>query len=275
MNSVSVIGVLTLVRKDLLIRLIQSVDHPVDNFVILFQNSTEIPNDIIKNNNNSYIKKYTMIAVDMNVGVSRGWNYILKNIPTNKGYWLISGDDNYFKPGTLKIIADAMENDSRKNCVFCGLLMLQNNIIVPGGFSTYIVTQKTIEKIGYFDENIFPAYFEDSDFWERITKSKEPVCDIENAIFISGDESNTGSCTINSVSPEYRKKMDECYRMNELFYLEKWGSRVDDEKYNFPFNKNYKIKDTPIHKNYFSTQFNLLGHVNIPNFVTFEINTNA
>lgn len=265
MNSIPVIGVLTLNRHDLLIRLIKSVDYPVDNFVILFQNCSEIPTDIIEKNKNTFIKKYTLIGADMNIGVSRGWNYILKNTPSDKGYWIISGDDNYFKAGTLKLIAEGMEQSDKKNCVFVGLHMLQNNQIIPGGFSSYIFTEKTLNKIGFFDENIFPAYFEDNDFWERICKSKEPVCNIENAIFISGDENHTGSCTIQTVGATYRQRMDQCYKQNETFLIEKWGS-IKDNKYNTPFNKNYKITDTPMHKNYFSNQFILLGHTNIPNF---------
>jgi hypothetical protein len=100
MTYIPVIGVLTLTRHDLLFRLINSIDYPVNNFVILFQNCTEIPYNFFKHNKNPFIMKYTLIASDMNIGVSRGWNYILKNISSEKGYWLISGDDNYFEKGT-------------------------------------------------------------------------------------------------------------------------------------------------------------------------------
>ena len=68
--------VLTLVRLDLLKRMIESIDYPVNNVVILFQG--DIKRDKI-NFVNTFVKKFIYISSNMNVGVSRGWNYFLKN----------------------------------------------------------------------------------------------------------------------------------------------------------------------------------------------------
>jgi hypothetical protein len=163
-----------------------------------------------------------------------------------------------------------MENDYNINSVMVGINMYSNKTIIPAGFSTYIFTQNTIDKIGYFDENIYPAYWEDNDFHERIKRSKLPCAHIENALVIAGDDKFTGSCTLNSVSIEYRKKMDICYQKNEKYFYEKWGN--DSTSYETPFNKNYSIKESPVHPQFFENQNILLGHAHIPDFKVKIIN---
>ena len=56
--------------------------------------------------------KITIIKSSYNIGVSRGWNYILKKFICP--YYLILGDDNYFKPETLKIGDTELPSTMRK-----------------------------------------------------------------------------------------------------------------------------------------------------------------
>ena len=156
----------------------------------------------------------------MNIGVSRGWNYILRNYMNE--YCLISGDDNFFENGTLQNIAEYMYNnvDSLDN-VFLGLnIKRNNNIIVPSGFNSYIITPKIHEKVGLFDENIYPAYFEDNDLWHRIIISGEKTKTIPNTYIFSGDDNYTESCTLQSVTTEYRIKMNDCYYVMKNIFIQ-------------------------------------------------------
>lgn len=267
MLKIPVIGVLTLLRTDLLIRLINSIDYPVENLIILFQGKN-LEEEAEKENieqfiQNKFIEKYTFIYCNMNIGVSRGWNYILRNYM--KEYCLISGDDNYFENGTLQKIAEYMNIDSLDN-VFIGLnIKRKDNTIVPAGFNSYIITHKIHEKVGLFDENIYPAYFEDDDLWKRIVISGEKTITIPNTYIFSGDDNYTESCTLNSVTLEYRDKMHQCYLRNEIYFYSKWGN---NKEYLFPFNnsENIDIKTQLYHENYHENQEILLGHKNEPDF---------
>jgi hypothetical protein len=123
--------------------------------------------------------------------------------------------------------------------------------------SSFVLTKYALETIGFFDENIYPAYYEDSDYWRRIIISGKSHKTINNAIIISGDGNFTNSCTLNSVSEDYRNKMWKCFERNQKYYKDKWG----DEKYEYPFNKkNLSIKDIPNHENYIINQQILLQH---------------
>ena len=253
--------VLTLVRLDLLKRLIDSIDYPVNNVVILFQGN--VKRDKI-NLVNTFVKRFIFISSNMNIGVSRGWNYFLKNFPSH--YWLISGDDCFFEPSTLEHIAKFMSIPSSLENVFCGL-KIKNRNDVPAGFNTFIITKLLLQKVGLFDENIYPAYYEDSDLWHRIQLTKQKVATIDDAYINSGDNKQTGSCTLNSVTPIYRQKMDQCYKQNEIYYKTKWNIEGTN-KFKYPFNNpKFDVKNNRIpHINYFKNQKILLGHTNSPTF---------
>ncbi len=260
-SSIPYLCVLTLLRLDLLKRLIDSIDYPVNNVVILFQGN--INKDKV-NFTNTFVKNFIFISSSINIGVSRGWNYFLKKFPSS--YWLISGDDCFFEPKTLERIANFMSIPSSLENVFCGL-KIKNRNDVPAGFNTFVITKLLLQNVGLFDENIYPAYYEDSDLWHRIQITKQKVTTIDYAYINSGDNKHTGSCTINSVHPVYRHKMDQCYKRNEHYYKTKWNIGYKSE-YKHPFNnpnidiKNYRIP----HVNYFKNQKILLGHVNPPTF---------
>lgn len=269
MLKIPVIGVLTLLRTDLLIRLINSIDYPVENLVILFQGKNQEEEEENKEQftQNKYIEKYTFVYCNMNIGVSRGWNYILRNYMKPDEYCLISGDDNYFENGSLQKIAEYISNTANAlDNVYIGLNIKRNdNTIIPSGFSSYIITPKIHEKVGLFDENIYPAYFEDDDLWKRIVISGEKSMIIPDVYIFAGDDKNTESCTLHSVSLEYRNKMHSCYLRNEIYFYSKWGN---NKEYLFAFNnsENIDIKTQLPHENYYNNQEILLGHKNEPVF---------
>jgi GT2 family glycosyltransferase len=254
--------VLTLVRLDLLKRLIDSIDYPVNNVVILFQGNVKRDKFNLVN---TFVKRFIFISSNMNIGVSRGWNYFLKNFPSH--YWLISGDDCFFEPSSLEHIAKFMSIPSSLENVFCGLKIKNRNNVPADFFNTFVVTKLLLEKVGLFDENIYPAYYEDTDLWHRIQLTKQKVATIDRAYINSGDDKHTGSCTLNSVTPIYRQKMDQCYKQNEIYYKTKWNIEGTN-KFKYPFNNpKFDVKNNRIpHINYFKNQKILLGHTNAPTF---------
>lgn len=258
--SIPFIGVLTLVRKDLLVRLIRSIDYPVDQVSILFQ-GTRVD---MAGLSNPFVKKISFISCDMNVGVSRGWNYLITH--HDAPYWLITGDDNQFEAGTLAKVASFMDETALTN-VMCGLSLRRSGTVIPAGFNAFILTRKILDRVGLFDENIYPAYYEDSDLWHRIVMMNEKTVTIPDTFILSGDATFNGSCTIQSVSPEYREKMTVCSTRNGQYYHDKWN--IKGVHYKYPFNDpTQDIKQPRIHENYYLNQEILLGHRKRPVFRT-------
>jgi len=258
-KSIPVIGILTLVKHDLLIRLINSIDYNIDIVVILFQD--DYNNFDFTKIKNKFVNKFIFIRSSFNIGVSRGWNYILENYL--KTYCIISGDDNYFSPGTLEKVCEFMSPDKLND------IMFTFHLEESAQFSTFILTKKALETVGYFDENIYPAYFEDNDYRYRIILSGNDFIQIPDVDINTGDNSNSNSCTLHGVDENYRNKMSECFSRNGNYFNSKWNNST----YTNPFNRSdLTFKDHIIqHENYFKNQNILLGHSNKPSFSITEI----
>ena len=97
------LGVLVLNRGDLLMRMVDSIDHPVDKLCII-QNGAE-PDVVdtitqLTSRKNRWINSIYVERPFRNTGVAPGWNSIIKSFPECP-YWLISNNDTLFLPGDL------------------------------------------------------------------------------------------------------------------------------------------------------------------------------
>jgi len=257
-KSIPLIAILTLVKYDLLTRLINSIDYKVDTVVILFQGGYN--NFDFTKIKNKFVNKFIFIKSSFNIGVSRGWNYILENYLET--YCIISGDDNYFLPGTLEKVYEFINADKLND------IMFTFHLEESAQFSTFILTKKALETVGYFDENIYPAYYEDNDYRYRIMLSGNNIINIPDVYMNTGDNNNSNSCTLYGVDAKYRKNMGECFSRNGNYFNTKWNNSTSI----YPFGRSdLTIKDKIQHENYFKNQNILLGHSDKPVFSKIEI----
>lgn len=93
-------------------------------------------------------------------------------------------------------------------------------VVVKGaGYSVFGYTRFAYEKIGYFDENIYPAYFEDSDFSARLQKSDLKEIDLD------ADISHVGSSSIPSNG--LRNTFEEVHLPRiRAYYHKKWNNPI-------------------------------------------------
>lgn len=89
------------------------------------------------------------------------------------------------------------------------------------------------DTIGYFDENFFPAYFEDNDMHYRIKLSPYKIGSLSTALFY-----HFGSKTQNKSHMPVVPAI--LFRKNQDYYISKWGGPPRREKYTKPFNKGNK-----------------------------------
>lgn len=124
---------------------------------------------------------------DKNI-LSRGWNKGLKYI-FSRGYdkALVTNLDIFFDIETVDRLYQAQEETNAgiiSATVVNAIVELktvrriargQKNQTVEmqrndGSFSFFLITKETFEKVGEFDENFMPAYFEDDDYFIRSKK---------------------------------------------------------------------------------------------------------
>lgn len=116
-------------------------------------------------------------------------------------------------------------------------------------FSYFMVNQKTIDTVGWFDENLSMAYHEDGDYHYRILLSGGKAGKTAAAKFY-----HYGSRTI-KVDDELYEKNKRTYEDNRRYIGGKWGidfhnkvfappERILEEGYKYPFNNSKKtLKD--------------------------------
>lgn len=186
---------------------------------------------IVDNSKEGFAHKYKNIASEHhpeNIGIGRGWNVGLRKcVDEQLDYAVILSASVVFEDGMSDFVA-----------------MLENNHD-PHGMETQhawhmiAIGRKTVEKIGFFDENFYPGYYEDSDYIRRMelagihnpmsTTNRLPKVDIKAGY-------QGWALTIKR---GLKVNMEAC----RDYFVEKWGyePRYDSQRsrdllYKYPFN---------------------------------------
>jgi GT2 family glycosyltransferase len=157
-----------------------------------------------------------------NVGCARAWNRLARSaLHGANDVLLITADDVLFEANTIEEMARAMEADD-----------LDFVTAEPGGFSCFLVRQRLFDKTGYFDEQFWPAYFEDDDFHRRMRfAGAREACVAARYVHV-----NKGSQTVASFNPAERMEHNKRFEANRDRYVAKWGGLPHHERFEEPYN---------------------------------------
>ncbi len=198
--SIPVIIIPTLNRYDLLDNMLDTINYPVDNILII-------------DNGNGYKtdRDVTVLNLPANLGMSASWNLGIKLFPHVK-YWLFASSDTTWGETSLKEIDEASGPDK---------LVLTND-----AYGCFSVGENVIETVGLFDEYFYPIYFEDNDFNERVARFCHPDTIVSTSIQAAPE---LGSQTINS-DPNLRNRNHETFLKNEEYYNYKVANDFKESK---------------------------------------------
>lgn len=145
-----------------------------------------------------------------NLGVAASWNVLIRG---TKEHRIIVNDDIRFGKDTVKDMISKLESGSW--------------LVMAMGYSCFAIPDKTVELVGYFDEDISPGYgyFEDSDYSHRIKLAGLVEDSVKNV-------DHVGSATMHKlvkdkVNIEHVKRFDLA-RNN---YIKKWGGSPGSERF--------------------------------------------
>jgi len=204
-----IIGIPTINRADLL-------NEALEKYFEDFQN-TEIM--IVDNGNQNIINREKLFVVYRpikNLGVAGSWNVILDYADKVKAtHVLMLNDDVYLGKNEDEVVT---------------LIRLWKDLPFFNSemnWSSWIMNVDAYKKIGKFDENIFPAYFEDNDYCyrmrllglERINTSLLNPVIYRNSMTIAKDPT-----------------LNQSFHKNREYYISKWGGEPNKEIYTTPFN---------------------------------------
>jgi len=152
--------------KDCLGSVLASTKNRTDTEIILVDNGSTERYEWEKNVD-------TYIRFQMNRGISAGWNAGLK---VAKGeYKIILGDDTIVSEGFIEALQEAMDMPQ------AGVANVHMEHLPHGkgivedykwySGACFMLSQNTIDRVGYFNETIFPCNTEDWEYWIRVYKA--------------------------------------------------------------------------------------------------------
>ena len=256
-KGIPVIGVPTINGGKWLKRLINSVDYPVNNFIIFNNNGRGLITEVLDNFTkikHPWIKNIEVCHLPSNLGVPTVWNLIIKSY-INSPYWLITQDDIAFTPGLLKKMHEITLNGD------IDMVHASNGWFDRGSYDLFVIKESVIKKIGLFDENLSPAYCEDHDYASRCLRytwdnpkdeikhyilgasyyhgrvlSTNPTCYPDHASQTKRSDSGEIS------SEEMLKKINNSNDHNKQYLIEKWGEECLQYPQKYPMG----IENIPI-----------------------------
>lgn len=214
------LGIPVLNRLDLLAQAVERVDHPAE--VLIVNNNTADRGFDAGLAALAAAHGLRIAQPGRNLGVAASWNLILRTAgELGHAVAFIGSNDTLLKPGTLEAVWTRIENSDADELIWHA-----------HSWNFFAIHTGIVPRVGWFDENFYPAYKEDQDYSYRCR-----LAGVKRVgLFLPRLEpEHLGSQTIRS-DPEYGTRNNHThYFWNRPYYLRKWGGDVYEERFQTPF----------------------------------------
>jgi GT2 family glycosyltransferase len=204
-----IIGIPTINRADLLNEALANYFEDFkDTEIVICDNGKQ---DIITRERN-----FVLYKPEQNLGVSGSWNMIMDYADKVNGtHVLILNDDIYLGKSQEEI-----------NTII--RLWKPEFICTELNWCSFILSVEAYKKVGKFDENFFPAYFEDNDYFRRMQLAGVTI--IVNPML-------NPVVYRNSMTIQKTPELNNGFEKNRQYYISKWGGQPTQETFSTPFNQ--------------------------------------
>ncbi len=170
----------------------------------------------------------TYVRHDRNLGCAGGWNQLYRM--TGKRRTVILNADCAVAPDTFeKMVA-----------------VPAPAVVLAYGFGCFLIDEEIRQRVGTFDEDFYPVYFEDTDYRRRMKLAGiEPIewPIVLDQVIVPGRERVTTGITHGSYDPDGYQGwrgdklawFRDRYECNKLLYAAKWGGPPGEETFGVPF----------------------------------------
>lgn len=200
----------------------------------------------IETEHNYEIKIIPQYRIDQ--PLSAAWNQGLDwSLKRRHSFTLIINDDILFTPQCIdNMVKSFLRLEKEAHCAMItannirGLyedpmhtLEYQTDVIAYQDcpdFACFMVRPTIKTRIGSFDENFMPAYFEDNDYHYRINLAGlRAFNDVSAPYYHYGSQTQNASDVLPVVPPF-------AFELNRSYYIDKWGGEPGKETYTHPYN---------------------------------------
>lgn len=202
----------------LLERLAKTVDYPV-KYKIAWNNGPTGALEDFRNAHPDWIVKESPVG---NLGVAASWNQCAKLLP-NEPLWLLMNEDAWFLPGYLKRICEFSDYHENKPIIYLN---------ESQAHYCFVWTAYGKKQFGTFDENLWPAYYEDYDYRSRLQLGgvTEFRYALEGLEPLPHGKPRSGGMN-------YAAMLQGCGLLNRAYCKRKWGSNeCNNPQFQVPYN---------------------------------------
>jgi len=160
-----------------------------------------------------------------NLGVAASWNVALRRAQElGVDACVLMNDDVEIEPHTMQML---LERLFESNEIAAGPTTLP--------FTCFALKlPNALDEVGLFDEQFFPAYFEDDDwYWRMRCAGYADLLRVD--VLDLGITWPQHSTTKSEAGPELAKAIVEGYENSRIFYEQKWGAQPGHELFTKPF----------------------------------------
>jgi hypothetical protein len=204
-------------RPDLLDRLVDSIDVPIERALV------------VDNGHTGWTREGWAVVAPPFMGL--GWpgalNFGITQTP-DAPWWFFANNDAYFEPGKLAMMVDRMQS-------------AEGPLVITDGYTVGALNRAVVDAVGLFDEwSFYPIYFDDSDYSYRCHLAGVPI--EYDKWCLEGDigETNNASMTTKS-DPALAQVNNRTWQLNEAAYIAKWGGLPGHERYTRPWDRDLPV----------------------------------
>lgn len=209
------VGIPSIVAAEALVECVAAVmDQDIETDILVVQNGSPVA---------SVCDQLETLGVSIyrpgiNLGCSGAWNYACK-WAWARGHdkiMLLNDDFIIQDRGGLRKIEEAIAVDGNAHYHF-------------QGFTSACIRKELWDMVGEFDENLYPAYFEDNDYYMRsiLLGIDWKIVEIEKKHY--GSLSTQKSVYLQMIN-------SRSFLLNQKYYVAKWGGMPHNETFTTPWN---------------------------------------
>jgi hypothetical protein len=218
---IPVLGIPVISRPDLLRECVASINHPVSRLVVIDNSPTGDMAEALKVPD--CVGELVVTHPPDNLGYSGSLNLLIKT-HASAPWWAYANVDAAFHGDDMARIAAAM--DAHAEPYLCQIR----------DYRLFGLNQAMVERVGFWDENFWPMYCEDSDYSYRIAVTEGATREV-----LQGDTGHFGSATIED--PDYQRENGRTYPTQRDYYRRKWGGDIAREVFTTPFDRGGSVAD--------------------------------
>lgn len=207
------LGVPILNGPEHLQRLLASLDLPVQTLALVDNSGGPGPVrqllETLERQGHPRVRQVRVARNFGNGGVAASWNQILTAFPAAP-LALIANHDVVFSPGALAQALRALD-PTRPQWL----------PLLPGAaaFSAFLITALAWNRLGLFEAAFHPAYFEDSDYRDRLLADPEVACLEEGPWLEPMAAANPIASATLAADPQLRQWNEASFQLNRLWYF--------------------------------------------------------